>query len=367
MDVPRGQHLTTRVEEGRTNNLLVNLVLKSAALTRAVRMARVVFRNAPAELGYWFEDDVKGAAIADISDVIKDRFITGMGVLAVGSDGGSFLMYVDPLDVWWSPEFGYRNPSWVIRRIALPSREVFEYWDTEKHAYFTDGELLHEEENPLQAIPVRFVENVFSVPGIAFPKGDVEQALPIDMIANKSLQALRDYAEHALGFIEYQQDAVDPLELEKLSEPGLQYIGTQTGVAFQPRVPPPINPVWLTLYGTAKSEMDAHTGVSDYLRGSMPVANNIRFATQVLAALGAQNLRIDADWVPLKEMLEWAAWMWLMVAHANGERHRVGDIVVDAGEIDITQVSVKLEEDENAFSVSEVGINPDELQRVLTS
>lgn len=364
--VPRGQQLTVRVEEAKTNYVLLNLTLKTAALVGSIRSTKVIFRNAPAELGYWFDDDVKGAAIQDLADVLKDRFGCGMGVLAVGSDGGSFLQYIDPLDIWWSPDFGYRSPAWVIRRIARPRRVVYEYWDPQSHVFFNESEgILHEEENSLGIIPVRFLENIFSVPGIDFPISDTEMVYPQQRIIDEIRRTLIEQARRGTGFFEYQMDAVDPVELEKLKEPGEQFIGTETGNAITPKLTPPPSAEWLSIEALIKNDLDAQSGVSEYLRGSMPVANNIKFATQVLAALGAQNLRIQADWVPVKELLEWAAYTWLLVAHANNERHRVGDIVVDAGALDVSQISVKCEEDENAFSVSSVGVNPDELTRAL--
>lgn len=364
--VPRGQQINLTVEEAETNYILLNLTLKTSELVRGIRATRVVFRNAPQQLGYWFDEDVKGAAIADISDVLKDRFGCGMGVLAVGSDGGTFLHYVDPLDVWWSPDFGYRSPAWVIRRIRRPRRVLYEYWDADTHAFFTDSDgLLHEEQNPIGAIPIRFLENIFTVPGIDFPKSDTEMLVSPQRLYNEANRAIIDHARRGAGFFEYQRDAVDPLELENIKQPGEQFIGTETGNAINAKVTPPLPAEWLTILQLTKNDMDALSGVSEYLRGSMPIANTVKFATQVLAALGAQSLRINADWVPVKELLEWAAYTWLLVAHANGERHRVGDMVVDAGAIDVSQVSVKCEEDENAFPVSSVGINPDQLGRIL--
>lgn len=360
--VPRGQQLSTSIEESKTNYALLNVTLKTFALTRSIRSTRIIFRNAPPEIGYWFNDDVKGAAIQDFQDLLKDRFGCGMGVLGIGSDGGSFIQYIDPLDVWWSPDFGYRSPSWVIRRIRRPRRVVYEYWDAETHAFFSESEgVLHEEENPLRVIPIRFLENIFNVPGIDFPISDTEQVIGPQNLVSQAVNTLTEQARRGTGFFEYQQTAVDPLEMEKLKEPGEQFIGTETGNAITPKITPPPSPEWLNIITLAKNDIDSLSGVSEYLRGSMPVANNLKFATQVLAVIGAQNMRVDADWVPIKELLEWAAYTWLLMAHVNGERHRVNDIVVDASTIDISQVSVKCEEDENAFSISSVGITPDDI------
>ncbi|GIV18834.1 MAG: hypothetical protein KatS3mg023_0585 [Armatimonadota bacterium] len=360
--VPRGQQLSLSVEETQTNYALLNVTLKAFALTRNIRGTRVIFHNAPREIEYWFNDDVKGVAVQDFQDMLKDRFGCGMGVLGIGSDGGSFIQYIDPLDVWWDPDFGYRSPSWVIRRIRRARRVVYEYWDTNTHAFFNESEgVLHEEENPLRIIPIRFLENIYSVPGIDFPRSDTEQVIAPQNLISEALRSLIDQARRGVGFFEYQISAVDPLEIEKLKEPGEQFVGTETGNAITPKITPPPSPEWLNIITIAKNDIDALSGVSEYLRGAMPVANNLKFATQVLAVIGSQNMRIDADWVPVKELLEWAAYVWLSVAHVNRERHRVNDIVIDASTIDISQVSVKCEEDENAFSVSSVGITPDDI------
>jgi hypothetical protein len=365
--VPRGQQLSTSVEEARSNYTLLNIALKAFALTRNIRSTRIIFKNAPREIEYWFNDDVKGAAIQDFQDVLKDRFGCGMGVVGIGSDGGAFIQYIDPLDVWWSPDFSYRSPSWVIRRIRRPHRVVYEYWDADTHAFFNESEgVLHEEENPLRIIPIRFLENIYSVPGIDFPKSDTEQVIAPQNLVSEALRFLIDQARRGTGFFEYQISAVDPLEMEKLKEPGEQFIGTETGNAIVPRITPPPSPEWLNILTLAKNDIDMLSGVSEYLRGSMPLANTLKYATQVLAVIGAQNMRMEADWTPIKELLEWTAYVWLLVAHVNRERHKVNDIVVDASTIDISQVSVKCEEDENAFSISAIG-SPEDVIRTFTS
>ncbi|OYT68804.1 MAG: hypothetical protein CFK49_11900, partial [Armatimonadetes bacterium JP3_11] len=132
----------------------------------------------------------------------------------------------------------------------------------------------------------------------------------------------------------------------------------RTGNAIRPLPSPPVNAEWLQLEAIAKNDLDAQSGVSEYLRGSMPVANNIKFATQVLAALGAQNLRIQADWTPLKELIEWAAVAWARWAHLNEERRQIGDLIVDMREVDVKAISAVLSEDDVPL-VGQIGISPE--------
>lgn len=357
-----GQRVRKSVEEAGTNYLLVNLTLKVASLVGAYRAAKVKIYGAPEQVAYWFNDFVKDAALYDVEDMLKDRFITGLGVMAIGSENGkAFLYRVDPLHVWWSPRFGLRTPAWVIRRFYEGDMEFYEYWDAQYHAVWTEErskeQLLFCNPNPLGFIPVRFVPN-FQVPRVDFPVGDVELAYPQQRLINEIRRSLLEQARRGQGFYEVAETDVEPYELEKLNEPGEPFIRTRTGNAIKPLPSPPVNAEWLQLEAIAKNDLDAQSGVSEYLRGSMPVANNIKFATQVLAALGAQNLRIQADWTPLKELIEWAAVAWARWAAYNGESRKIGDLIVDMREVDVKAISAVLSEDDVPL-VSGIGISPE--------
>lgn len=362
LGVPRGQLVRTDVEEAHTNYLLVNLTLKVASLVSAWRRARVRIYGVPAVYSQWYNEIIKDSAVADVEDALKDRFITGLGVLALGSEGGRTYLYrVDPLDVWWSPRSGLRHPLWVIRRYWVGDVEFYEYWDRDTHAVWSEDRVVFINPNLLGFIPVRFIPG-FSVPRVDFPVGDIELAYPQQLILNEIRRTLLDQARRGVGFYEVAEADADPLELEKLREPGEIVIRTRTGQSIRPLPTPPVNAEWLQLEAIAKNDLDAQTGVSEYLRGSVPIANNLKFATQVLAAIGAQNLRIEADWTPLKEALEWAAIGWLRWANLNGERKEVGDLIADAGALDISGVSAVVEE-EDVGLVKAIGISPDAIEQ----
>lgn len=364
--VEPGRQLRLDLPEASTNYLLVNLTLKVASIVSTLRSAKVLFVNAQPGLDQWFADEVKNSAISDFTDMLKDRFATGLGVIGLGGDeNGVFLQRIDPLDIWWSPEYHYRNPAWTIRRIIYNDELVYEYWDGDWHCFFNETEILHTESNLLNFLPVRFIDN-FSMPRIAFPISDVELAYPQQQLLNEIRMAVLEGARRGTGFFEASELDVDPLEMDKIKEPGEVVIFSKSGNAIRPHITPPIAAEWLQMESIAKSDLDAQSGVSEYLRGNMPIANNIKFATQILAALGSQNLRIQADWVPLKEMIEWCARAWMIAACVNKESRVINDIIIDAGKLEPATISVKIEEEAaNALSVSEVGINPDAIGSVF--
>ena len=359
MQVDSGQQLRVDVEEANTNYLLVNITLKVASLVNSYRRARVQVYGVDLSeaIGRWFNDFVKDGAIYDIEDVLKDRFVTGIGVigLVVVNDRVQ-LQRIDPLDVFWESG-SLRRPRWVIRRVWRGDEEpVYEYWDADTHAFFSESSVLYEGENPLGFIPYRFLLG-FSVPRVAFPVGDVELAYPQQVLLNEIRRVLLDHARRGAGFFEVRESDAEPFEFEKLLEPGEVIIRTSSGQAVRPLPTPPLNAEWLQLEAVAKNDLDAQSGVSEYLRGSMPMANNIQFATQVLAALGAQNLRIQADWVPVAEAIEWASYGWFRWARYNGEVRKIGDILVDLSLVDSQAIGFRVVSD--VEQVSEIGISPE--------
>ncbi len=276
--VDPGTHVRRDFEEARTNYLLVNVHLKTAALIGQYRASRVRFRNVPHGIEDYFNDFILPNAVHDIEDLLKDRFITGLGTLAVGSESGrAFLYRIDPLDIWWDPNTSLRRPAWVVRRLWLGDQPVYEYWDAEVHAFFTPEEVIHEELNPLHFIPIKMVPNLM-VPRIAFPISDIELAYPQQCILNEVRRTLLEHARRGAGFFEARESDADPSEVNKLEEGGSPIVYTRSGNAINPKPSPPINPEWFQLEALMKADLDAQQGVSEYLRGAMPVANNIRFA-----------------------------------------------------------------------------------------
>jgi len=345
-NVTFGEHLRESIDITDVNYLLVNLHLKVAALMAGIRDAQIRFRNAPDTLSYAFKDRVLLPALPDFEAALKDRFGVGVGVIGVGYEQGkgAFLMRVAPEDVYWSPTRLLHDPLYLFRRVHTEKGAIYwEYWDRESYALIRDDKVQQLQANPMRDIPFRILTNL-TVPGIAFPISDTELCLPAQMLLRENRRALLKAARTGSGFYEYRRDAVDPLELEKLADGEEVFIATDTGNEIQVRVSPPLNIEWVNLEGLVKQDLDAQSGVSEYLRGSMPIANTIRFATQVLAALSAQNLRIQSDWLPIQSVLLDVARLWVQLAHINGERIQHGDEVIDMGNLPIQQIHAYLPE-----------------------
>ena len=345
-NVPVGEHMRESIEVGDINYLLINLHLKTAALMAGVRDAQVRFRNAPETLGYAFKDRVILPAIPDFEAALKDRFGVGVGVLGVGyePERGAFIMRIPPEDVYWSPTRMLHDPLYLCRRVHTEKGDMYwEYWDAHTYAIIYRDQVRTMRENPLGDIPFRIMPNL-TVPGIAFPISDTELCLPAQILLRENRRALLKAARTGSGFYEYRRDAVDPLELEKLADGEEVFIATDTGNEIQVRVSPPLNLEWMSLETIVKQDLDAQSGVSEYLRGSMPIANTIRFATQVLAALSAQNLRIQSDWLPIQSVLLEVARLWVQLAHINRERIQYGEEVIEMGSLPIAQIHPYLPE-----------------------
>lgn len=359
MGLEPGQQVRIEVEEASTNYILLNLSLKVASLINSYRSAQIHFvgdDRAPL-LSLWFNEYVKNEAVYEVEDILKDRFVTGLGIMGFVSDERVRIARIDPLTVYWSPH-SLRRPSYVIRTVYQENGEktLYEYWDKNMHIFFDEDSIISESPNPLGYIPYRFLLG-FSLPNTDWPVGDVELVYPQHILLNEVRRNILEHARRGAGFFEVAEAEVDPTELSKLEEPGEPVIRTRSGNAIRPLPTPPLNGEWLQLEMIAKNDLDAQSGVSEYLRGSMPIANNIQFATQVLAALGAQNLRIRADWVPIQEALEWAALTWLRWAAYNGETRKLGDISIELAAIDTKQIGVR---SEGGFeAVSQIGISPE--------
>ncbi len=98
--VDPGKHVRRDIEEASTNYLIINTHLKVAALMGQLRASIVRYNNAPPEVATYFRNIILNSALSDIEDMLKDRFITGLGVLAVGSEKGrAFLYRISPLDI----------------------------------------------------------------------------------------------------------------------------------------------------------------------------------------------------------------------------------------------------------------------------
>lgn len=351
MDLDPGQHTRVDVEETATNYLLLNCELKTGALLRNYRRARLVVRERD-DLALWLNEQLKPNTHHDVHLALKDRYITGLGVLAVGIDPYSdeLVWYrVNPIHFWWDIQSGLYHMRWCARYFWSPRGGYYEYWDYDTHAILdSERRVVLHEPNPLERLP--FVPLVgLSVPNIYYPIGDAELTYPQQMLLREVRRAILDHARRGAGLMLVDETAIPEEELYKLTEPGEPYIRVRQLNSIQPIPTPPINAEWLQMETVAKSDLDAQSGVSEYLRGSMPIANNLQFATQVLAALGAQNLRIEIDWQPVKDAMVQLAETTLRWAHHNGVRVQVGDISIRLDLLQPDTLTVLVEEDDTSL------------------
>lgn len=359
-DVDPGQHVRTEVEEITVNPLLLNCELKTGALTLNYRLARIQLQPRAEAVEIWLNQHLKPRTHRDIHTALKDRYITGLGIIAVGNDPytGELTWYrVNPIHFYWDVPAGLNDSLWAARVFWTPQGSFYEYWDPDEHVILNDQyELVHREKNPLGTHP--FVPIVaHSVPNIHFPIGDAELTYPQQVLLREVRRAILDHARRGAGMLLVEENAVPPEELRKLYEPGEPYLlVTETG-KVQPLPTPPINPEWLQLEAVAKSDLDAQSGVSEYLRGSIPVANNLQFATQVLAALGAQNLRMQIDWLPVKDAIARLTEITLRWAQHNRTPVKINDISIQWDTIPLENLTILVTEDDTATLVEQVGLN----------
>lgn len=358
-DVDPGQHTRTEVEEISVNPLLLNCELKTGALLRNYRLARMDLRPRVEDVELWLNEQVKPSANRDMHAVLKDRYITGLGVIAVGNDPHTdeLTWYrVNPIHCYWDLEAGLENTPWMARVLFTPRGKFYEYWDPEHQVVLNEErEVVHTQEHPLGRPP--FVPIVaHRVPNIAFPIGDAELTYPQQVLLREVRRAILDHARRGAGLMLVNETAVPEEELYKLAEPGEPYIRVRELNSIQPIPTPPINAEWLQIETVAKNDLDAQSGVSEYLRGSMPVANNLQFATQVLAALGAQNLRLEIDWQPIKDTMVALTEITLRWAKANRLRVQHNDISIRLDTIQPESLTIVVQEDDTTL-IQQVGLN----------
>lgn len=358
MDLDPGQHTRVDVEETAVNYLLLNCELKTGALLRNYRGARLVVRPRADDVQLWLNEQLKPGTHRDMHLALKDRYITGLGVLGVGIDPytGELTWYrVNPIQFWWDIPSGFHHMRWCARYFWAPRGGYYEYWDYDTHAILDqERRVVEYEPNPLERLPFACLVGL-SAPNIHFPIGDVELTYPQQTLLREVRRAILDHARRGAGLMLVDETAIPEEELYKLAEPGEPYIRVRQLNSVQPVPTPPINAEWLQIETVAKSDLDAQSGVSEYLRGSMPVANNLQFATQVLAALGAQNLRIEIDWQPVKDAMVHLADTTLRWAKHNKVHARIGDISIRLDTIQPDTLTVMVQEDATSL-VQEAGL-----------
>ncbi|RMF49325.1 MAG: hypothetical protein D6750_06280 [Bacteroidetes bacterium] len=303
MDVDRGKHTTTTVEESAPNYLLVNLELKvKSILYTYVRMTLTTLpESKPTE--EWL-NRIKEDSYPDLEWVLKDRYITGLGVLAVGQDRrlDRFVWYrVNPLHFYWDWESGLPYTEWMARRVRVGDDVYLEYWTTRERVLLdNEYNILRVEPNRIGVIP--FIPILgYHVPNIAYPKGDVELSYPQQELLREVRRTILDHARRGAGLMLIQNNAIPDEELWKLTEPGEQWIRVNDTTGVVPIPTPPLNPEWLQVEAGARNDLESQSGVSEFLLGSTPIIGRAKFASEILAAMGIQNLRVGIEWMGVEQ------------------------------------------------------------------
>jgi hypothetical protein len=110
-------------------------------------------------------------------------------------------------------------------------------------------------------------------------------------------------ARRGAGFYSVKRSSIEETELQRLQNPEEVYILVNEQDAIVPIPTPAPNPEWQALETLAKQDMDALMGISEYVRGVLPTGR-AKLATEVVAAVAGQTVRIQAEWYNIKVALE---------------------------------------------------------------
>jgi hypothetical protein len=184
------------------------------------------------------------------------------------------------------------------------------------HRYKVDSTDVETYTNPYGVIPiVLFPANY--IPDTVYPIGDVELACPQQFILDEIRRTYLNMARRGAGFYAVKRSSIDETELSRLQNPDEVYVLVNEQDAIMPIPTPAPNPEWQALETLAKQDMDALMGISEYVRGVLPTGR-AKFATEVVAAVAGQTVRIQAEWYNTKVALERLAMVYYKLHNPNG-------------------------------------------------
>jgi hypothetical protein len=215
------------------------------------------------------------------------------------------LQSISPNDLWWDCTTGdVMQPKWIAREYrdgdGTRYREVW-YADV-YHRYKVDSTDVETFTNPYGVIPIVLFP-AHHIPDTVYPIGDVELACPQQFILDEIRRTYLNMARRGAGFYSVKRSSIDESELSRLQNPEEVYVLVNEQDAIVPIPTPAPNPEWQALEALAKQDMDALLGVSEYVRGVLPTGR-AKFATEVVAAVAGQTVRIQSEWYNTKIALE---------------------------------------------------------------
>jgi hypothetical protein len=319
-NLPSNQIITTSIPEGHSNLLLINITIKTHALMQLIRGTLMDF-GADNELYQSQFSEFLAANELALRDAIMQRLVVGLGAVCVVGDkqNGWRLQSVSPTDLWWDCTTGdVMQPKWIAREYrdadGTRYREVW-YADV-YHRYKVDSTNVETFPNPYGVIPIVLFPAQF-VPDTVYPIGDVELACPQQFILDEIRRTYLNMARRGAGFFAVKRSSIDESELLRLQNPDEVYILVNEQDAIMPIPTPAPNPEWQALETLAKQDMDALMGISEYVRGVLPTGR-AKFATEVVAAVAGQTVRIQAEWYNIKVALERLAMVYYKLHNPSG-------------------------------------------------
>ena len=319
-NLPSNQIITTSIPEGHSNLLLINITIKAHAMMQLLRGTVIDF-GVDNELFQTEFSNFLAANELALRDAIMQRLVVGIGAVCVVGDKqkGWRLQSISPTDLWWDCTTGdVMQPKWIARGYRDSNGNDYrEVWYADVfHRYKVGSADVETFTNPYGVIPiVLFPANY--IPDTVYPIGDVELACPQQFILDEIRRTYLNMARRGAGFYAVKRSSIDESELSRLQNPDEVYILVNEQDAILPIPTPAPNPEWQALETLAKQDMDALMGISEYVRGVLPTGR-AKFATEVVAAVAGQTVRIQAEWYNTKVALERLAMVYYKLHNPSG-------------------------------------------------
>jgi hypothetical protein len=319
-NLPSNQIITTSIPEGHSNLLLINITIKAHAMMQLLRGTAIDF-GADTELYQTEFSNFLAANELALREAILQRLVYGLGAVCVVGDKqhGWRLQSISPTDLWWDCTTGdVMQPKWIARGYRdNDGNDYREVWYADVyHRYKVGSTDVETHTNPYNVIPiVLFPANY--IPDTVYPIGDVELACPQQFILDEIRRTYLNMARRGAGFFSVKRSSIDETELQRLQNPDEVYILVNEQDAIMPIPTPAPNPEWQALETLAKQDMDALMGISEYVRGVLPTGR-AKFATEVVAAVAGQTVRIQAEWYNTKVALERLAMVYYKLHNPSG-------------------------------------------------
>ncbi len=318
--LPSNHIITTSIPEGHSNLLLINITIKAYAMMQLIRGTVIDFNSENEPFQKQFSEFLAKNELA-LRDAIMQRLVVGLGAVCVVGDNqnGWRLQSVSPTDLWWDCTTGdVMQPKWIAREYrdsdGTRYREV--WYNDVYHRYKVDSADVETQHNPYGVIPIILFPAHY-IPDTVYPIGDAELACPQQFILDEIRRTFLNMARRGAGFFAVKRSSIDETELQRLQNPDEVYVLVNEQDAIMPIPTPAPNPEWQALETLAKQDMDALMGISEYVRGVLPTGR-AKFATEVVAAVAGQTVRIQSEWYNTKIALERLAMVYYRLHNPSG-------------------------------------------------